>query len=258
VDRLTGSTLQNPVGGRSVITKEQLAEREEAKLHYPGARLVAQEAHDEGDSWWRSKNAMLRRRWAFDANADSVVNWYKKRLLRLGWEYVGGRTFEGTPVAMHDFELDQDPLPPSGETLPQEFELLFLSAEEPDPPQNYWPDDGSTPDLHFQTTFVVPSTDRRRYPSLTAEIWKDGKYLGLGGQGISVTEFNGIQDQGEQSRIRELFRAAPRPEIDVTGAWDGEDEDCIRSRETFRWFIETYLPSVGYDTVLDEERRLSS
>ncbi len=245
-----------------MITKQQLAERQEAKLHYPGARLVAQEAHDEGDSWGTarlSKNAMLRHRWAFDANADSVLNWYEERLIRLGWEYVAFSKFEGTPVATHDFELDQDPLPPSGETRPQEFELLFLSAEEPDPPKNYWPDDGSTPDLHFQTTFVVPSTDRRWYPRLTAEIWKDGEYLGLGGEWVSVTEFNGIEDQRARSRILELFREArPRLPIDVTDAWDGEDADWIRSRETFRWFIETYLPSVGYETILDEEQRLSS
>ncbi len=244
-----------------MITKEQLAERQEAKLHFPGARLIAQEAHDEGDAWGTaqsSKDAMLRCRWAFDASADAVLDWYQDRLIRAGWEYAGLTTFGGTPVASHYFELDQDPLPRSRETRPQVFNLLFLSAEEPDPPKNYWPDDGSTPDLHFQTTLVVPSASRRWYPRLTAEIWKDGEYIGVGGEWVGVAEFNDIPDQREQSRIWDLFHTAPLPEIDVTDSWDGEDADCLRSREKFRWFIETYLPSVGYDTILDEERQLSS
>ena len=243
-----------------MLTKEQLAERQEAKLHFPGARLVAQEAHDEGDAWGTvqsSKDAMLRYRWAFDASAEAVLAWYQERLIRVGWEYVGAITFEGSPVAIHNFVLDQDPLPPSGETLPQEFKLLFFSAEEPDPPEDFWPDDGSTPDLHFQTTLVVPSTSRRRHPRLTAEIWKDGEYLGLGREWIGVIEFNGIPDQRARSRIQDLFDAAPLPEIDATDAWDGEDAICIQSRERFRWFIETYLPSVGYHTTLDEEQQLS-
>ena len=46
--------------------------------------------------------------------------------------------------------------------------------------------------------------------------------------------------------------------IDVAHAWDEEDVNYIQSREKFRWFIETFLPSMGYETTLDEEQHLSS
>ena len=138
-----------------MITKEQLAERQEAKLRFPGARLILEEAHDEGEPWDEGsitrRDAMLRRRWAFDQNVDAVRDWYHKRLDQIGWSYLGAISFEAWPVVFDNFQLDQGPLPPAGETRPQEFQLSFLSAEEPDPPQDYWPDDGSTPALHFQT-----------------------------------------------------------------------------------------------------------
>lgn len=244
-----------------MITRHMLAEREEAKLHFRGARLVREETHDEGDPWGEvrvRRDAMLRRRYAFNRSVAAVRRFYRKRLVRIGWSYVGSITHEGEPVVIDDFELDQDPLPPSGEARPQAFELLFLSAEEPDPPRNYWPHDGTTPNLHFQTTFIVPSLNRRWYPRLTAEIWRNGEYLGMGEEWVSVTGFNAVPDAREQAKLMNLLNEAHCPEIDVTGAWDGEDEDFIRSREKFRWFIEVHLPSVGYETTLDEERHLSN
>ncbi len=201
---------------------------------------------------------MLRRRWAFDQNVDAVRDWYHKRLDQIGWSYLGAISFEAWPVVFDNFQLDQGPLPPAGETRPQEFQLSFLSAEEPDPPQDYWPDDGSTPALHFQTKLIVPSTSRRLYPQLTAEIWRDGRFLGLGGEWMGVVGFNGIQDERERSKISGLFAGAAGPEIDVAHAWDEEDVNYIQSREKFRWFIETFLPSMGYETTLDEEQHLSS
>ena len=66
--------------------------------------------------------------------------------------------------------------------------------------------------------------------------------------------FDGIEDPAERDRLDELFRAHLRegPEIDLSEAWDGEDRTFIRSRERFRWFMQSYLPSIGYEVLLEE------
>jgi hypothetical protein len=89
---------------------------------------------------------------------------------------------------------------------------------------------------------------------MTAALRRDGKYLGTAREWVGVMSFDGIEDPAERARISDLFREQLReaPEIDLSQAWDGEDRGFIRSRERFRWFMESSLPSIGYEVLLEE------
>jgi hypothetical protein len=239
-----------------VITKETLAEWPESKLHFPRAELVSEEGHDEGEAWSHGmhRDAMVRRRWNFDAEVQVVRDWYGQQLTPMGWRHAGTTSTEGIPVVTDSYERHPDSADVPTSARPHSFELGFFSAEEPDPPENYWPADGSEPGLHFHTTLVVPSPSRRWYPEMRAALRRDGKDLGTAREWVGVTGFHGIEDQAEYVRLRDLFEGHLRkvPEIDLSEAWDGEDRRFIRSRERFRWFMESYLPSIGYEVLLEE------
>ena len=164
-----------------MITKEMLAEWPESKLRFPRAELVAEEGHDEGEAWSHGmyRDAMVRRRWAFDVEVQVVRDWYRQQLTRVGWEADGQFfTFEGTPVVWDQYDRDPDSGDVPSTASPHRFKLLFFSAEEPDPPENYWPDDGTEPGLHFNATLIHSFTRRRSYPEMIAALRRDGKYLG--------------------------------------------------------------------------------
>jgi hypothetical protein len=239
-----------------VITKEMLAEPQESKLRFPGAQLVSEEGHDEGEAWSHGmyRDAMVRRRWNFDAEVQVVRDWYGQQLTRVGWRHGGTTSFEGTPVVTDYYDRHPDSADVPNTARPHSFKLGFFSAEEPDPPGKYWPDDGTEPGLHFHTTLIVPSPSRRSYPVMTAALRRDGKYLGTASEWVGVAGFDRIEDPAEYARLRDLFREHLRevPETDLSEAWDGEDRIFIQSREWFRWFMQSYLPSIGYEVLLEE------
>jgi hypothetical protein len=89
--------------GTVQLTWRELAEREEGRLQYPGSRLLDQSGFNEGDGWGFDrllKSAMLQRRWAADAEADQVMEWFLEQLTARGWElHSNRRASEEMPLA---------------------------------------------------------------------------------------------------------------------------------------------------------------
>jgi hypothetical protein len=97
----------HPIGlddrGTVRLTWRELAEREEGRLQYPGSRLLDQSGFNEDDGWGFDrllKSAMLQRRWAADAEADQVLEWFHEQLTARGWELHSiRRATEEIPLA---------------------------------------------------------------------------------------------------------------------------------------------------------------
>jgi hypothetical protein len=142
-----------------VVTRETLVELPESRLRFPGARLVAEESHEEGEGWSSGaeecKDAMLRRRWAFDADVEAVREWYQRELTGMGWDYVGETTFGGTPVVSDHYRRLPGSAAPT-DARSDLFDLRFYSTLEPNPPKDYWPDDGTEPKLDLMRRSSLP------------------------------------------------------------------------------------------------------
>jgi hypothetical protein len=76
------------MSGDSGVSKEELAAREEASLAFPGSALLEESGHDEGEGWGfdnMALTAMLRRRYATEAEPSAVVDWFNAKLSARGW-----------------------------------------------------------------------------------------------------------------------------------------------------------------------------
>jgi hypothetical protein len=75
------------MSGESGVFKEELAAREEASLAFPGSALLEESGHDEGEGWGfdnMALTAMLKRRYATDAEPSVVVDWFNAKLSARG------------------------------------------------------------------------------------------------------------------------------------------------------------------------------
>jgi hypothetical protein len=76
------------MSGKSGVSKEELAAREEASLAFPGSTLLEEKGYNEGEGWGfddMALTAMLTRRYATDAQDTVVVEWFKAELSDRGW-----------------------------------------------------------------------------------------------------------------------------------------------------------------------------
>lgn len=76
------------MSGKSGVSKEAPAAREEASLAFPGSALLEEKGYDEGEGWGfdgMALTAMLTRRYATDAEDAVVVEWFNAELSARGW-----------------------------------------------------------------------------------------------------------------------------------------------------------------------------
>jgi hypothetical protein len=76
------------MSGKSGVSKEELAAREEASLAFPGSALLEEKGYNEGEGWGfdgMALTAMLTRRYATDAEDTVVVDWFNTELSARGW-----------------------------------------------------------------------------------------------------------------------------------------------------------------------------
>jgi hypothetical protein len=129
------------------LTWRELAEREEGRLHYPASRLLDQSGFNEGDGWGFDrllKSAMLQRRWAADAEAHQVLEWFHEQLTARGWElHSNRRATEEIPLAAAFYRRGS-----AG------YIVVVVGRAADRPASMYWPskwlaDEG----LHYDTSF---------------------------------------------------------------------------------------------------------